>query len=247
MAHDFFSQQAPLYARYRPTYPEALFQFLFENTDRFERAWDCATGSGQAAVRLAKRFEEVRATDLSEAQLKNAWPAERVHYQLTSAEATPFPDHHFDLITVAQALHWLDHDSFYQEVKRVARPQALLACWGYGFFRISPDIDLLTQWYYQEVVGPYWPARRRHIETHYQHLPFPFPPIPAPEFEMVESWPLEFVLGYLNTWSASQRYRDSLGKEPLDSIRAELQKLWGDPAEKKNIRWPLFLRLGRVN
>jgi hypothetical protein len=46
---DHFSQQAGDYARYRPSYPAALVDYLASLTPRHDRAWDVGTGNGQAA------------------------------------------------------------------------------------------------------------------------------------------------------------------------------------------------------
>lgn len=55
---DHFSQSAPLYALHRPTYPASLFEWLAHSVPVRERAWDCGTGSGQAAVAIASHFNQ---------------------------------------------------------------------------------------------------------------------------------------------------------------------------------------------
>src|SRR5699024_2347975 len=99
-------------------------------------AWDCATGNGQAALPLAERFERVVATDASAAQIEHATPHPRVEYRVALAEASGLPDRVADLVTVAQAAHWLDLDRFYGEVRRVAAPGAALALWGYTLMHV---------------------------------------------------------------------------------------------------------------
>src|SRR5260370_8111401 len=84
---DQFAQAAPAYATFRPRYPAALFGALAAHAPARHLAWDCATGSGQAAIGLAEHFEQVVATDASEAQLAAALPHPRVRYQ----RATPDP------------------------------------------------------------------------------------------------------------------------------------------------------------
>lgn len=60
---DHFLETAAGYVRFRPRYPEALFDYLAGEAPGRERAWDCATGSGQAAIGLARHFEQGIATD----------------------------------------------------------------------------------------------------------------------------------------------------------------------------------------
>ncbi|WP_445361712.1 methyltransferase domain-containing protein [Microbulbifer sp. EKSA005] len=45
-------------------------------------AWDCACGSGQAAIGLAKLFSSVYATDISAEQIKAAKAHPKIHYQV---------------------------------------------------------------------------------------------------------------------------------------------------------------------
>jgi len=69
---DNFSKQAATYAKFRPSYPTALYDFIFQHTPRFESAWDCGTGNGQVAQALATRFTRVYASDISAGQLAQA-------------------------------------------------------------------------------------------------------------------------------------------------------------------------------
>src|SRR5260370_14561020 len=78
---DQFAQAAPAYATFRPRYPAALFGALAAHAPARHLAWDCATCSGQAAVGLAEHFQQVVATDASDAQLASAPPQPRVRYQ----------------------------------------------------------------------------------------------------------------------------------------------------------------------
>ncbi|MCP4377042.1 MAG: class I SAM-dependent methyltransferase, partial [bacterium] len=207
MFKDHFSDQSGDYLRYRPSYPGALFAFLAEIPPMQHRAWDCATGSGQAAHGLSTHFERVIATDASAAQIDSAVPAANVHYRVAPAEASGLPDRSVDLVTVAQALHWLDLERFYGEVRRVLKPGGLLAVWSYNLLRTDPAIDAEVDAFYSHTVGPYWPPERRLVESGYRDLPFPFPELDTPPFAMTARWRLEQLLGYLGTWSATKRYR----------------------------------------
>lgn len=241
---DHFSAQAGEYARFRPVYPQALYAHLASLTPEHALAWDCGTGSGQAAVALAGHYRQVIASDPSSEQIAHAVPHARVHYCVASAEQPPRAATGANLVTVAQALHWFDVDRFYTVLARVLKPDGLLAVWGYGLMRITPPVDAVVQHYYTDIVGPYWPPDRRHIESGYRSLPFPLTELAAPEFEMTARWTLEDLVGYLDTWSATRRYLQACGEHPLLSLHSALAEAWGSVPERQ-VAWPLFLRLGR--
>jgi SAM-dependent methyltransferase len=243
---DHFSDRSDAYARYRPSYPEALFAYLASLPRAHDRAWDCATGNGQAAAGVARFFAEVVATDLSAAQLAEAEPHPNVRYVVATAEASGLPDASVDLVTVAQAIHWFDFGRFYAEVRRVGRPGAILAAWGYGLHTIEPPIDEVLRSFYTKVVGPYWPPERRYLDERYETLPFPFREIPSPPFTLEVRWDLAHLQGYLRTWSATKRYEKARGQDPVAALAPELESAWGDPAAQKLVRWPLYLRVGAI-
>jgi len=242
---DHFSRLAPAYASCRPHYPEELFAYLAGLLDRHELAWDCAAGSGQATVPLARAFRRVLATDVSAAMLDQAPRDPKIEYRAAPAEASGLDSGSADLVTVAQALHWLEIDSFYAEVERVLVPRGVLAVWSYGTQSLDNQaIDSVLERFYTQVVGPYWPPERCHVESGYRTLPFPFPELEAPRFAMEEQWSLHQLLGYIRTWSATQRFRETLRRDPIDQLALELLPLWGEPTTVRRIRWPLSLRVG---
>ena len=243
---DHFSRTAASYAAYRPAYPPALFAELARLAPAHDVAWDCATGSGQAAIGLAQHFERVIATDASAAQIAAAVPHERVEYRVARAEASGLADRSVPLVTVAQALHWLDLAAFWHEVRRVLRSGGVVAAWCYGTLEMGPDIDPLLDEFYSATVGPYWPPERRHIESRYREIPFPFDEIAMPPMWMEHALTLPALAGYLGTWSAVQRYRDSNGRDPIAPLVARLAERWGAPDRARLARWELGLRVGRV-
>lgn len=245
MPKDLFSEHAGTYSAFRPRYPQNLYQFIYQHTRNFEAAWDCATGNGQVASELAKQFKKVEATDISQAQMDQADLQSNVAYTVCAAEKTSFPDHCFDLITVAQALHWFELDQFFGEVSRVMRPGGILAVWGYSILTINPAIDRLFLSYYNDVVGPYWDPARHLIEDEYKSIQFPFEELHAPNFTLVVSWSRSHFLGYLASWSATQKYMKANGKNPLEDFLQELQALWKDETSL-DVTFPLFLRLFKI-
>jgi len=241
---DHFSRQAADYTRYRPHYPDALFAFLAASCRHQRLAVDVATGNGQAAVQLCNHFGHVIGCEPSLSQLQNAEAHPALHYVCSTAEQLPFADEQLDLITVAQAAHWFDHERFHAEVTRILKPGGLLAVWCYGLFAIEPAIDALINHYYAETVGRYWPAERHWIEKGYADLPFPFATIHTPAFHIEAAWNLEEVLGYLFTWSATQRYLADNDDDPLELLKQQLQQVWPDPDRSKTIHWPIHLLAG---
>ena len=241
---DHFSRLATAYASCRPGYPEELFSYLGAVCPRHELAWDCAAGTGQATLPLTRVFRRVIATDASAAMIRNAKRHRRVEYRVAPAEASGLSPASADLVTVAQALHWLDLDPFYAEAERVLVPRGVLAVWTYGSQYLDDEaLDGVLGRFYTDVVGPYWPAERHHVESGYRTLPFPFPELEAPRFVMQEEWTLPELLGYLRTWSATQRFYELVGRDPVNQLERQLTPLWGDPASPRLIRWPLSLRV----
>lgn len=243
---DHFSGTAASYARYRPRYPDALFTYLATLPPERTAAWDCATGSGQAAVALASHFVRVVATDASAEQIAHAEPHPRVEYRTAPAERSGLPDASVDLLTVAQALHWFDQDAFRAEAARVLRPGGVLAVWCYGRMEL-PDgaLQRTLDRYYTETVGPYWPPERRWIEEGYRTLRLPFPELAPPAFAMEARLGLDALVGYLGTWSATQRFQHATGRDPLPDLRDTLARDWPAAEEPRLVRWPLALRIAR--
>ncbi len=240
---DHFSKQAADYAKFRPRYPREMFEYLGSVARNRQLAWDCGTGNGQAAVGLASVFDRVIATDASEKQIANAQSHQIVEYRVAAAENSGIGSETIDLIMVAQALHWFDLDRFYAEARRVLKPDGVLAASAYNLLHIEPAIDVVVNRYYYEVVGPFWPPERRLIEQ-FADLPFPFQEIDTPKFEMIASWDLDHLVGYLRTWSSTQRFIAAKGEDPVKEISDELGSAWGTPEQMRNVSWPLTLRVG---
>jgi SAM-dependent methyltransferase len=243
---DLFSNQADLYAEFRPDYPPELFDFVASLAPGRSLAADVAAGSGQAAVGLAGRFERVLAFDASASQLAHARSHPRVAYCRSAAERLPLPDGSLDLLAVAQAAHWLDIPAFYGEVCRLLRPGGVIALWTYYLARITPAVDAVVDRYYREITGPYWHRRRRWIDDAYRRLPFPFAELPAPPMEMRARWTLRHLAGFLSSWSAAQAFQQAHGHHPLEEVDAELHAAWGDPDTEREAVWPLSFRIGKV-
>jgi len=264
---DLFSAQSAGYALYRPRYPQALFDLLLSLVPDRSSAWDCATGNGQVAVVLAEHFDRVEATDLSQSQLDHAAQHARVKYSVSSAEKTPewFKDDSFSLVTVAQALHWFDLDAFWTTVKRVLKPNGVVAVWCYSHLTLAdhPEFDeVFFKEFYDGVLASYWEPQRRLIDEAYQTLPsFPFEELKVQEGidqssstslrYMEVEWTLEQLHGYFETWSSVQTYRrKNDGKTPVPDFIERIRPIWDEATRNSNgvgkIRFPLHIRVGRV-
>jgi SAM-dependent methyltransferase len=241
---DHFSGNSAHYARHRPQYPAELYQFLADQTDNHGRAWDCATGNGQAAIALSKYFESVVATDASSAQIDAAIAHPGVTYRVAAAEDSQLDADSIDLITVGQALHWFDHERFFTEARRVLRKDGVLAAWCYELCSVSEACDAAVDKLYREIVGDFWPPERRLIEVGYADIAMPGRSLESPEFQMRVSWTVADMLGYLRTWSGCARYRQAHGDDPVLQIEAALRDAWG--AGPRTVQWPLTLLVSRL-
>ena len=247
MAKDLFSSHAATYAKWRPGYPTGLIEYIVSFVHNRDAVWDCATGNGQAAILLADHFHHVFATDLSSEQLKHARQHPAIIYSQSPAERTAFADNSFDLVTVAQAYHWFDQPAFCKEAKRVCKPGAVVAIWTY-YLPLTLD-DYITGrilYFYKDVTGPYWDEARKYVDDMYTTVYFDFEEIPVDTPFSIESlWTIEDLAGYLNSWSAVQKYIKVHNENPVDAFIADLAKYWKD-GRTITFKSQIALRMGRV-
>lgn len=243
---DYFSAGSGDYATFRPTYPAALFEYVASLSLRRGTAWDCATGNGQAAVPLAEYYERVIATDASAEQLSHATPHPRVTYRVALADASGLDDASVDLVTVAQALHWLPLDRFFAEVRRVVVPGGVLAVWCYTKPRIASDIDDVVNEYYSQTCAAYWSPERALVDAGYATVDLPIDEVPPPSLAIEAPLTLEAFAGYLRTWSATRKLAAASGRDPVTPVEDALRPLWGVVGERRLVRWPIRVRAGRV-
>ena len=241
-----FDDWSDLYASARPRYPEALYVYLAGLCRTRQRAWDAACGGGQAAVDLAAFFAEVQATDISENQIANALSHPQVTYSVQPAEASGFPNHSFDLVCAAQALHWFDYDQFWPEVERVLKPGGIFAAWGYAWFTIRGDIDAIIEQDLLDIIRPYWREENKLLWNHYQDVPFPFERLDVPAFEMSAVWDLDELFAYLHTWSATRRAITVLGDGFFTAAYEAVKAVWGNQQQKRKILMDFCAIAGRV-
>jgi ubiquinone/menaquinone biosynthesis C-methylase UbiE len=243
---ELFSTQASTYAQFRPSYPLALFNSLASLVKHHTIAWDCATGNGQSAQSLAHLFPKVIATDANPRQIKQTVRQPGILYALSHAENAALASHSVNLVTVSQAIHWFNLDLFYAEIKRVVVPGGIIAAWCYAQIDINPAINAIFKHLMDDITGPYWSPRRQMVDEHYRTLPFPFDEINMPPYAIQVNLSLGSLKGYVDSWSATQKFIETRRYNPWDEIENDMLKAWGDPFTLYPAQWPLYLRVGRL-
>jgi len=243
---NWFDQGGRNYAAHRPDYPPALAAFLAASCRTHALAIDVGCGNGQLTRLLAPHFEAVLGMDPSADQIANATPTHGVNYQQATAEQLPLTDASANLVAVAQAAHWFDLPAFYTEVRRVAAPGAVVALISYGTPQLEADLQPRFARFYATDMGTYWPAERRLVDSGYADIAFPFDAFAYPAMAIERDWDLADTLGYFSTWSAVRRAREAGQQQLLQDYADELASQWGDPAQRRAIRWPINMRIGRV-
>lgn len=240
---DNFSGHADDYAKYRPSYPDEVYEFLKKNLSAFDKAWDCATGNGQVAKRLSEFFKHVEATDISSQQMTQAFKRPNINYSVQPAENVSFNNASFDLVIVGQAVHWFRFEKFYSEVKRCLKPDGMIVLMGYQLLSIDSETDKVIRHFYDDVIGSYWDEERRYLDENYRTIPFPFTEMKTPEFQITYSWTIEYFLGYLRTWSAVKHYENANQKDPVQIVENDLRKSFG---KENQVTFPIIFRAGRL-
>ena len=241
---DKFSTQAEVYAKFRPGYPQELIDFLLSTVSERKAAWDCGTGNGQLATRLSPHFEKIYATDISKSQIGNASRMDNIDYRVEPAERTAFVDNFFNLITVAQAVHWFDFSKFYQEVNRTLKTDGVLAIIGYSLCKVDTGTDAVIHHFHTNILRSYWDQERKYVDAHYRNVPFPFAELPTRVIVATHDWTIDRMIGYLNSWSAVQEFIRSNNQNPIDLIVDQLRSSWEGGATKR-VTFPMFVRLGK--
>lgn len=241
---NWFSEAGAGYAEHRPSYPARLARLLAEAAPSRGCAVDAGCGTGQLTVLLAEYFDRVIGVDSSADQLAHAAIRPEIEYRVAPAEATGVADGCADVITVAQAAHWLQLPAFYDEVQRIAVDGAVLALITYGTVELEPDLAGRFEHFYADEIGPYWPPERRHVDNAYADLDFPFPRLDIEVPAIERDWTLDDFEGYLGTWSATRRAtaagRGDLVTALIDDIAAD----WG--SGRRPVCWPVTVLAGRV-
>ncbi|MCF0058121.1 class I SAM-dependent methyltransferase [Dyadobacter sp. CY356] len=243
---DNFSNHSKEYSVFRPTYPDEAIEFILNLVNNRGSVWDCGTGNGQLAGKLSPFFQEVFATDISENQIRNAVKKDNIVYEVVGAENVTFKENSFDLITVAQAIHWFDFDKFYEKVVQTLKADGIISVIGYNLMTIDEESDKIIRHLYADILGDkYWDKERKYLDEQYKTIPFPFQEVSTPAFSQKVNWNLDELIGYLNTWSAVQHFIKANGTNPVDDVRMAFEEIWGKEKQKE-VTFPTLLRIGKL-
>lgn len=241
---DYYSKQAVEYSKFRPTYPDELFQYLNSITDTHNLALDCATGNGQAARGLAKYFKKIIAIDASNAQIRNAYKLHNIEYKVAKAESTGLESKSVDLVTIATAVHWVDAALFYEEVRRVLNNTGVIAVWTYSTTTlINSEIDEVVNSFSERILNDHWDDGIKKVWS-FDELEFPFEQIPSTDFYIKREWTYKDYINYIYTWSSVQKFIEVNNYNPAELLQNDLKNVWGN--EKRDVLWTIKMKAGRI-
>jgi SAM-dependent methyltransferase len=242
---DLFSGHAAQYSSARPRYPRSLFQRIAAAAPALDRAWDCGTGNGQAAIDLAAHFTRVDASDASAEQIASAKAHDRVHYSVQAAERSNLPDASIDVITVATALHWFDLPEFLHEVGRVLKPGGLLVVWSYLWPRVDSAVDEVFDAVVLSTVESYWAPEAEKAKSGYSDVPLPYPEIDLSSPPIRAEWNLDQMMALIYSWSATRACIAAEGDAVMARFETALREVWGAPKTTRALEIPVMVRATR--
>ena len=155
-----FDAWALEYDKYRPTYPEALFDQIAARLElgTAPRVADLGAGTGKASLAMARRGWDVTAVEPGEGMVevlraRAAAEGLSVDARLGAAEETGLPEASVDLVTAAQAYHWFDEERAVREMARICRRGGGVAVFWNG--RADDRSDFLAA--FTEIMARYIP------------------------------------------------------------------------------------------
>ena len=150
---DAFGALSSEYALYRPTYPKEMLEKVISiatkdlnKPENQLKLADIACGTGQVVLPLAKRLGKVYGIDGSPGQIEEARKraetqgiTKGIKFQVGEADKTGLGSESVDIVTIAQALHWLNLDNFFGHVREILKPNGVFAVLGYSMCQIQPE------------------------------------------------------------------------------------------------------------
>jgi len=250
---DHFSGHSSVYAKFRPGYPQEVYDRILEfgGPDLKQKgiAVDIGCGSGQATKRLHDFFPKVFGIEPSPQQLEQAEQIDGIEYICARAEQTPLPAGEADLITVATAVHWFNLAEFWPEVDRILRPGGIIAIWTNGetVTTNNEKADLAYK-KFNEKIFSYWAPQNHQVFDKYKDVHIPYERKERGYIYSKRSIPLFFFTGFLRTWSAYQSFmKDHPEEKILEELEEEIKIAYGlsSSEEKIEIDWEVILLLGQ--
>jgi len=193
---------------------------------------------------LINYFENVKSSDINGNQIKSGFKHNNIEYSVQNSEKTNYKDLSFDIVCVAQALHWFSSDKYYKEVNRILKEDGIFACWGYSFFKINNEIDKLINETIFDPILPYWAEENKLLWNNYSEIDFPFEKIEVPEIKMIETWNKIELVEYIKTWSAYKRFIDNNNNDIISNFLDTISGIWKDN-EKLEVKMDFTLYCGK--
>jgi SAM-dependent methyltransferase len=141
-----FGLYAERYARFRPTYPSALYELIESRlSGPRTHAVDLGAGTGQVALDLLARFTRVSAVEPDTAMAAQIPDGTGLDVIEARAEEADFPTGGVDLVTAGTAFHWMDPAVVCGRAVRWLRPGGLFTAFAYDRFHTpdAPDAQAL--------------------------------------------------------------------------------------------------------
>ena len=218
--HNRFDAAAAAYERARPGYPAALVDWLVATAglSPADPVLDLGAGTGELTLRLAEAGLDVSAVEPSERMrgvLSKRLPS--IEILPDRAEQLGAEDGRFALVTVANALHWLDPAAAFPEMARVLAPGGSLGIVWHLPDRRDPIQDRL--WALVE-------------ELHLDAAPYPgpapggepdwdgtFAAIAHERFTLTHRLPRALLPDYVASWSGVANMEPAARAELLEDVR----------------------------
>jgi SAM-dependent methyltransferase len=138
-----FSRTVEDYAKYRPSYPPALIDWLVEDFGKGTRVADIGCGTGISTRLFAARGLDVVGVEPNDAMRRAAEAfGGGPRYVKGQAEATSLPPRSVDLAVAAQAFHWFDVEKTLGELSRILAPEGRCA----AFWNVRADTPFLRDY-----------------------------------------------------------------------------------------------------
>lgn len=118
-------------------------------------ALDVGCGTGLSSVALKTISAKVVGVDISFEMLAQADEANGIEYLQASAENLPFGKEVFDLLTISQAIHWIDKEKFFVEAGRILKKDSIIAAYDNYFQGEMLGESKFNNWYKNEFLKKY--------------------------------------------------------------------------------------------
>ncbi|KAK6190889.1 hypothetical protein SNE40_002660 [Patella caerulea] len=248
---------AELYSKYRPKYGKSvsgvIIDFCKTGICDFDLAVDVGCGSGQSTSLLCSAFKNVIGSDVSPNQIENASKnLKNVTFLVSPAEDLGFlSNNSTDLITISQAIHWVDTTKFYKEVTRVLKPGGSLVVYGYGFDQLDKeDAQMKLDRFYFETIAEFWSNKIQLLQRKYEDITLPFDGwIRKDDLEIAADWSVDEFIGFVASSSAWQSYlKVNPSSEELKQLSNRFREIYTrinesgvEEEQKMHITWPVFM------